>query len=92
MALLQKAGDTIGIQASRLERERDDRDEVQDRVNHFVDHVAMHVARHACCQASQGSSAYRSPRASYTLVHNNQNNTRREHLFVPTIVYKNRNK
>ena len=39
-ALLQKVGDTIGGQASRLERERADRDEVQDRLSHLVDHVA----------------------------------------------------
>ena len=42
-ALLQKAGDTIGGQASRLERERADRDEVQDRLNHLLDHVATKV-------------------------------------------------
>ena len=34
-ALLQKAGDTIGRQWSRLERERADRDEVQDRLSHL---------------------------------------------------------
>jgi hypothetical protein len=38
-------GDTIGGQASRLERERADRDEVQDRLNHLVDHVVTHVLR-----------------------------------------------
>ena len=35
VALLQKAGDTIGRQGSRLERERVDRDEVQDRLSHL---------------------------------------------------------
>jgi hypothetical protein len=54
VALLQKAGDTIGGQASRLERERADRDEVQDRLNHLVDHVATEVLRlrDACSHAS----------------------------------------
>ena len=42
-ALLQKAGDTIGRQGSRLERERADRDEVPNRLSHLVDQVAMHV-------------------------------------------------
>ena len=44
-ALLQKAGDTIGCQGSRLERERADRDEVQDRLSHLVNKVATHVLR-----------------------------------------------
>ena len=44
-ALLQKAGDTIGRQGSRLERERADRDEVQDRLSHLVNQVATHVLR-----------------------------------------------
>ena len=44
-ALLQKVGDTIGGQASRLERERANRDEVQDHLSHLVDHVATHVLR-----------------------------------------------
>ena len=44
-AMLQKAGDTIGHQGSRLERERADRDEVQDRLNHLVNQVATHVLR-----------------------------------------------
>ena len=44
-ALLQKAGDTIGRQGSRLERERADRDEVQDRLSHLVNQVAKHVLR-----------------------------------------------
>ena len=44
-ALLQKAGDTIGRQRSRLERERADRDEVQDRLNHLVNQVATHMLR-----------------------------------------------
>lgn len=39
--LLQKVGDTIGGQASRLEHERADRDKVQDRLNHLP-----------CCHAS----------------------------------------
>ena len=43
--LLQKAGDTIGRQGSRLEREQADRDEVQDRLSHLVDQVATHVLR-----------------------------------------------
>ena len=43
--LLQKVGDTIGCQGSRLEHERADRDEVQDRPNHLVDHDATHVLR-----------------------------------------------
>ena len=43
--LLQKAGDTIGRQGSRLEHERADRDEVQDRLNHLVNQVVMHVLR-----------------------------------------------
>jgi hypothetical protein len=42
-ALLQKAGDKIGGQASRLEREWADRDEVQDHLNHLLDHIAVHV-------------------------------------------------
>ena len=42
-ALLQKAGDTIGRQGSRLERERADRDEVQDRLSHLVNQVATHA-------------------------------------------------
>ena len=52
--LLQKAGDTIGRQASRLERERADHDEVQVRLSHLVDHVATHVLRlrNAYCRAS----------------------------------------
>ena len=41
-ALLQKAGDTIGRQGSRLERERADRDVVQDRLSHLV---ATHLLR-----------------------------------------------
>ena len=44
-ALLQKAGDTIGRQGSRLERERADCDEVQDRLSHLVNQVATHVLR-----------------------------------------------
>ena len=44
-ALLQKAGDTIGRQGSRMERERADRDEVQDRLSHLVNQVATHVLR-----------------------------------------------
>ena len=44
-ALLQKAGDTIGRQGSRLERERADCDEVQDRLIHLVNQVATHVLR-----------------------------------------------
>ena len=44
-ALLQKGGDTIGHQGSRLERERADRDEVQDRLSHLVNQVATHVLR-----------------------------------------------
>ena len=44
-ALLQKAGDMIGRQGSRLERERADRDEIQDRLSHLVDQVATHVLR-----------------------------------------------
>ena len=44
-ALLQKAGDTIGRQGSKLERERADRDEVQDRLSHLVNQVATHVLR-----------------------------------------------
>ena len=44
-ALLQKAGDTIGRQGSRLERERANRDEVQDRLSHLVNQVATHVLR-----------------------------------------------
>ena len=44
-ALLQKAGDTLGRQGRRLERERADRDEVQDRLSHLVDHVATHGLR-----------------------------------------------
>ena len=44
-ALLHKAGDTIGRQGSRLERERADRDEVQDRLSHLVNQVATHVLR-----------------------------------------------
>ena len=44
-ALLQKAGDTVGRQGSRLERERADRDEVQDRLSHLVNQVATHVLR-----------------------------------------------
>ena len=44
-ALLQKAGDTIGRQGSRLERERADRDEVQERLSHLVNQVATHVLR-----------------------------------------------
>ena len=43
--LLQKAGGMIGRQGSRLERERADRDEVQDRLSHLVDQVATHVLR-----------------------------------------------
>ena len=43
--LLQKAGDTIGHQGRRLERERADRDEVQDRLSHLVNQVATHVLR-----------------------------------------------
>ena len=56
-ALLQKAGDMIGRQGSQLERERADRDEVQDRLNHLVNQVATHVLRL--------SNAYR--RASATM-------------------------
>ena len=33
----------IGHQGSRLEHERADRDEVQDRLSHLVNQVAMHV-------------------------------------------------
>ena len=44
-ALLQKAGDTIGRQVSRLERERADRDMVQDCLSHLVNQVATHVLR-----------------------------------------------
>ena len=43
--LLQKARDIIGCQGSRLERERADRDEVQDRLSHLVNQVATHVLR-----------------------------------------------
>ena len=43
--LLQKVGDTIGRQGSGLERERADRDEVQDRLSHLVNQVATHVLR-----------------------------------------------
>ena len=35
----------IGRQGSRLERERDDRDDVQDRLSHLVNQVAKHVLR-----------------------------------------------
>ena len=35
----------IGRQRSRLERERADRDEDQDRLSHLVDQVATHVLR-----------------------------------------------
>ena len=44
-ALLQKAGDTISRQGSRLERERPDLDEIQDRLSHLVNQVATHVLR-----------------------------------------------
>ena len=44
-ALLQKAGDMIGRQGSRLERERADRDEVQDCLSHLVNQVSTHVLR-----------------------------------------------
>ena len=44
-ALLQKVGDMIGRQGRRLERERGDRDEVQDHLSHLVDQVATHVLR-----------------------------------------------
>ena len=44
-ALLQKAGDMIGRQGSRLEHERAGRDEVQDRLSHLADQVATHVLR-----------------------------------------------
>ena len=43
--LLQKAGDTIGGQASWLESKQADRDEVQDRLSHLVNQVATHVLR-----------------------------------------------
>ena len=43
--LLQKAGDTIGRQGSRLERERADHDEVEDRLSHLVNQVATKVVR-----------------------------------------------
>ena len=43
--LLQKAGDMIGHQGSRLECERADHDEVQDRLSHLVNQVATHVLR-----------------------------------------------
>lgn len=59
-ALLQKAGDTIGRQASRLEREQTDRDEVQDHLSHLVDHVATHVLRL--------SDAYRRASATMSVV------------------------
>ena len=57
--LLKKAGDTIGHQGSRLERERADRDEVQDRLSHLVNQVAMHVLwlRYAYRHASATMSA-----------------------------------
>ena len=45
VALLQKVGDTIGRQGSRLERERAYRDEVQDLLSHLVNQVATHVLR-----------------------------------------------
>ena len=44
-ALLQKEGDMIGRQGSRLERKRADHDEVQDRLSHLVDQVATHMLR-----------------------------------------------
>ena len=44
-ALLQKEGDTIGCHGSRLEREQDDRDEVQDRHSHLVNQVATRMLR-----------------------------------------------
>ena len=44
-ALLQKAGDTIGHQGSRLERVRANCDEVQDRLSHLVNQIATHVLR-----------------------------------------------
>ena len=44
-ALQQKAGDTIGRQGSRLERERANRDEIQDRLSHLVNKVATHMLR-----------------------------------------------
>ena len=44
-ALLQKAGDMIGRQGSRLERERAYRDEVQDRLSHVVNQVSTHMLR-----------------------------------------------
>jgi len=45
VALMQKAGDTIGRQGSRLEHARADRDEVQDYLSHLVNQVATHVLR-----------------------------------------------
>ena len=58
-ALLQKVGDTIGRQGSRLEHERANRDEVQDRLSHLVDQVATHVLRlcDACRRARATMSA-----------------------------------
>ena len=52
--LLKKVGDTIGRQGSRLERERANRDEVQDCLSHLVNQVATHVLRlrDACRRAS----------------------------------------
>ena len=55
MVLLQKAGDTIGSQVSRLESERADRDEVQDRLSHLMDQVSMHVLR--LCDAYRRANA-----------------------------------